>query len=451
LAYKVASEGIVLLKNENKILPLGRGDKLAIIGNFAKIPRYQGAGSSLVTPTRVENLVDNLEARFAAGYNLMGKTNPGLIKEAKQLAASADKVVVVVGLTFLEESEGFDRTSYGIAPGHQQLLDAVIDSNPNVIVVLQNGSPVAMPWLDRVDGVIETYLGGQAGGRALADVLTGKVNPSGKLAETFPARIEDNPTYIAWAGEEDKTYYNEGIFVGYRYYDRKRIDPLFPFGYGLSYSNFEIDDLSIERSEFTENDTVTVSVTVKNTGKVAGQEVIQLYVRDVESSVSRPEKELKHFAKVLLQPGEKKEVSFQLSNRDFAFYSARHKQWVTESGDFSILVGNSSRNLPLQQQVRLSVISPPKMVFTRYSLLKDVREHPVGKKLIENIMKNLFGGVQPNQANEAMSEQEQVAAMKWANGMKFLINDMPIKNLVKFSKGEMSEDDLGNILAALNQ
>ena len=451
LAYRVASEGIVLLKNENKILPLNEDEKLAVIGNFAKIPRYQGSGSSLVTPTRIDNLIDNLDATFAAGYDLLGKTTPGLIEEARRVAESVDKVVVVVGLTFLEESEGFDRDSYGIAPGHQQLLQAVIDSNTNVIVVLQNGSPVAMPWIDQVDGVVEAYLGGQAGGRALADVLTGKVNPSGKLAETFPVKIEDNPTYIAWAGEEGRTYYNEGVYVGYRYYDKKQLKPLFPFGFGLSYSTFEFGDLSVNPVEFSENDTVTVSLQVKNNGRVFGQEVVQLYVSDIESSVNRPEKELKHFAKVLLQPGEQKKVSFQLSSRDFAFFSARHNQWITESGDFTIQIGNSSRNLPLQQKIKLSVANTPKKVFTKYSLIKELQGHPVGKTIIDELMKNLAGPFLPDDVNEAMSEEDKVKTMKVGITMKALMDDMPLKNIVQFSKGQVSEDDLNDILATLNQ
>jgi len=451
LAYKVAAEGMVLLKNDNKILPLNTGEKLAVVGNFAKSPRYQGSGSSLVNPTQVDNLIDNLDASFAAGYDLMGRTSPELIAEAQQLAKSADKVVLVVGLTFLEESEGFDRSSYGIAPGHLQLLHAVTEVNPNVVVVLQNGSPVAMPWIDKVDGVVEAYLGGQAGGLALADLLTGKVNPSGKLAETFPVKIEDNPTYIAWAGEEGKTHYSEGVFVGYRYYDKKQIEPLFPFGYGLSYSNFEFGELRLDQAEISEKDTLSVSLKVKNTGKLAGQEVVQLYVTDKESSVNRPERELKHFAKVFLKPGEEKEVSFTLTHRDFTFFSELHNQWLSESGDFSILIGNSSRNLPLQQTVKLSVIDVPKPVYTKYSLVKDVQGHPVGQMFIAKLMQQLAGGYMSLKPAEEMSEAEQVTAMKVNITMKALIADMPVKNIVQFSKGQVSEQDLNNILAALNQ
>ncbi len=458
LAYKVASEGIVLLKNDNQILPLSKKDDIAIVGAFAKTPRYQGAGSSLVTPTKVDNLVDNLEASFAPGYDMMGQTSLELIAEARQVAETADKVIVVIGLTFLEESEGFDRRSYGIAPGHQKLLNEVIAVNPNVVVVLQNGSPVSMPWLDQVDGVVEAYLGGQAGGLALADVLTGKVNPSGKLAETFPKRIEDNPTYIGWAGEEGKTYYNEGVFVGYRYYDKKQVEPLFPFGYGLSYSSFALADLKVNRDQISETDSVTVTVKVKNTGKLAGKEVVQLYVKDEASSVNRPERELKHFAKVDLQPGEQKEVSFQLSNRDFAFYSAQHEQWISESGEFSIQVGSSSRDLPLKQTISLAVANPPKVNFTKYSLVKEVQHHPVGKKIISEIIQNLAGDYMAKE-NAAESKAAgvvdpgvaKVQKMKMGLTMQALILDMPIKNIVQFSKGQVSENDLNQILAVLNQ
>jgi beta-glucosidase len=450
LAYKVASEGIVLLKNDNGILPLGKNEKIAVIGNFAKIPRYQGSGSSLVNPTRIDNLIDNLKATFAPGYDLMGKTSPEQLEQAKQIARAADKVVVVIGLTFLEESEGFDRASYGIAPGHRQLLEAVIASNPNVIVVLQNGSPVAMPWIDQVGAVVEAYLGGQAGGRALADVLTGKVNPSGKLAETFPVSIEDNPTHIAWAGEEGKSYYSEGVFVGYRYYDKKNVEPLFPFGYGLSYTSFEFSDISVDRVAFSEKDTVNISVVVKNTGKIAGQEVVQLYVKDLVSSVMRPEKELKHFSKILLKPGEKKTVSFQLSNRDFAFYSARHKQWISETGDFTVMIGNSSQNLPEQHEISLLVLNPPKEVFTKYSLIKELKGHPVGDRIIADVVMNLVGE-RSREAQENPSEADRIAAMKRDILMKHLLADMPIKNVVQFSKGQVSEADLDKMLGELNR
>ena len=451
LAYKVAAEGIVLLKNNDGILPLDKDDNLAVIGNFAKTPRYQGSGSSLVNPTQLDNLIDNLDASFAPGYDLMGNTSPELIREATQVARSADKVIVVVGLTFQEESEGFDRSTYGIAPGHQELLNAIIDVNPKVIVVLQNGSPVAMPWIGRVEAVVEAYLGGQAGGRALADILTGKVNPSGKLAETFPVKIEDNPTYLAWAGEEGKTYYNEGMFVVYRYYDKKQVEPLFPFGFGLSYSSFELEDLNISQSKISENDTVTVTLNVKNTGKVAGHEVIQLYVKDVDSSVGRPEKELKHFSKVFLQPGELKAVTFQLSNRDFAFFSEKHDQWITESGEFSILVGNSSRNLNLEERIIMSVVNPPKEIYTRYSLVKEVKNNPVGAKIIDELIRNLLGDSLLSGESESDSEIEQIKAMKVGLTMSALIMDMPLKNIVQFSKGTVSEDALNKVLQVLNQ
>ena len=381
----------------------------------------------------------------------MGQTDTEKLKEAKKVARKADKVVVVIGLTFLEESEGFDRENYSIAPGHLQLLETVIDANPNVIVVLQNGSPVAMPWIDRVDGVVEAYLGGQAGGRALADVLTGKVNPSGKLAETFPIKIEDNPTYVGWAGEEGASYYNEGVFVGYRYYDKKKVEPLFPFGFGLSYTTFEFADINVDRTSLSENDTVNISVSVKNTGKVFGKEVVQLYVKDLEASVGRPEKELKHFAKISLKPGEQKDVSFQLSNRDFAFYSARHEQWITETGDFTILVGSSSRNLPLQKNVTLSVQNPPKEVFTRYSLMKSLKGHPVGEKIMADIKSNLFGSFGGDGTKKNLSEAEQVNLMKTSLMLEKLLEDMPIKNIVQFSAGKVTEADLEQMLAGLNQ
>jgi beta-glucosidase len=455
IAKKVAAEGAVLLKNENNILPLAREDKVAVIGNFAKLPRYQGSGSSMVEPTQLDNLYQHLSKQrnttFAKGYDLMGKTSSSLLNQAILTAREADKVVLVVGLTFIEESEAYDRASYSIAPDHLKLLQEVVKVNSNVVVVLQNGSPVAMPWIENVDAVLEAYLGGQGGGSALADILTGQVNPSGKLAETFPVRIEDNPSYINWLGEEGKVRYGEGIFVGYRYYDKKKITPLFPFGFGLSYTDFAFSDLSLNKSSLTENESIEVSVTVTNTGKVAGQEVVQLYVSDQQASVQRPEKELKHFAKVSLKPGERKTVKFELSFRDFAFFSETHNRWVAESGEFSILVGNASNQLPLKQSVTLNVLNPPKKLFTRYSLLKDLKGHPVGDKLVEKVYKALIGSRLDGKDFDLMTDEEKVTYKKTEVLFEHILDEMPFKIFSSFAGKNMTDKDVEKLIDSPNQ
>ncbi|NLG96086.1 MAG: glycosyl hydrolase [Chloroflexi bacterium] len=357
LARQVAAEGAVLLKNDSApecpsgLLPLSAGAKIALIGRFAREPRYQGAGSSLINPTRLENLYDELSRLtgegsllYAPGYTSKGETNEDLIQEALNAAGQTDVVVICAGLTDMDEVEGIDRKHMRLPAGHDALIERIAAEHRRVVVVLSNGSPVEMPWVDQVPAILEGYLGGQAGASAVAAILTGQVNPSGKLAETFPLRLEDNPSHPYYPGGPVTVEYRESIYVGYRYYDTAGIPVLFPFGHGLSYTTFEYSDLRLNRS----GDTVTAVFKVKNTGSIAGKETAQLYVRDVESAAFRPEKELKGFAKVELQPGEEREISIALGPRAFAYYDAGSREWVVEPGDFEILVGASSRDIRLK-------------------------------------------------------------------------------------------------------
>lgn len=266
------------------------------------------------------------------------------------MASQAETVVLFAGLPDRYESEGYDRVHLHIPENQKRLIDAVAEVNSNIIVVLSNGAPIEMPWLDKVQGLLEGYLGGQALGGAIADILFGDENPSGKLAETFPKQLSDNPSYLFFPGEGDRVEYREGIFVGYRYYDTKNVETLFPFGYGLSYTTFEYSNLSVSSKQLKDTETLTITVNVKNTGAVAGKEVVQLYVKDVQSSVSRPEKELKGFEKVELQPGEEKAVTFSLNKRAFAYYNTELKGWHVESGKFELLVGKSSKELFYQKR-----------------------------------------------------------------------------------------------------
>ncbi len=352
LARETARESMVLLKNKNKFLPLKKEGEIAVIGEFAKAPRYQGGGSSHIKPTKLEDIVEEIEksagsaanVSYAQGYHRDKDTiDEALIEEAKELASKADTVVLFVGLPDRYESEGYDRMHLHIPENHQRLIEAVAEVNKNIVVVLSNGAPIEMPWLDKVKGVLEGYLGGQALGGAIADILFGDANPSGKLAETFPKQLSDNPSYLFFPGDGDKVEYREGIFVGYRYYDTKKVETLFPFGYGLSYTTFEYSNLTISASGIKDTDTVSVTVNVRNTGSLAGKEVVQLYVKDVASSISRPEKELKGFEKVELQSGEEKAVSFTLDKRAFAYYNVELADWHVESGEFEVLVGGILR------------------------------------------------------------------------------------------------------------
>lgn len=359
LAIKAACEGAVLLKNEDGILPLKKRARIALIGEFAKHPRYQGAGSSLVNPWRLDNAYDQAmklpnhsDIIYARGYDILSdEPDRQLIDEACNAARTADVAVILAGLTDDYESEGFDRTHMRMPPAHNLLIEEVARANPNVVVVLCNGAPVEMPWIKSAKAVLELYLSGQGGGTALWRLLYGEANPCGKLAETFPEKLEDCPS-TAWFPMGPKgVEYRESIYVGYRFFDKADVKPLFPFGHGLSYTTFEYSDLVLEPETMDENGILSIRFKIRNTGTMAGKEIVQVYVRDVESAIFRPIKELKEFAKVSLEPGEEKEVGFQLDKRAFAFYDTQLQDWRVETGEFEILVGASSRDIRLSARV----------------------------------------------------------------------------------------------------
>jgi beta-glucosidase len=405
LARKVAGEGAVLLKNEREILPLQENIKIALMGEFAKTPRYQGAGSSLMNPTQLDNLYDEIaklvgegNLSYAPGYTKKGDhPDDALIQEAVAHAKVADFVVICAGLTDFYETEGLDRTHIKMPPGHEALINSVASVHSNVIVVLSNGAPVEMPWVNDISGIIEGYLGGQAGAGAIADILFGKVNPSGKLAETFPYKLEDNPSYHYIPGGPATVEYRESLYVGYRYYDTVDQDVLFPFGFGLSYTTFEYSDLQISQEKISDTDTLTVKLKVKNTGNVAGKEIIQLYVRDVESTAFRPEKELKGFTKVDLQPDEETEVILELNSRAFAYYEPRLNDWHVEAGTFEIMVGASSANIRLKAKVQVNSAQTTSSADDHLKLATYYK-FPKGKPVSQVDFESLLGRpVPPNQ------------------------------------------------------
>ncbi|MDF2788121.1 MAG: glycosyl hydrolase [Neobacillus sp.] len=448
LAREVARESMVLLKNEDGILPLKKEGTIAVIGEFAKTPRYQGGGSSHVNPTRLENIFDEIQkvaststVVYAQGYDLKrDEIDEKLLAEAREAAIQSDVAVLFVGLPDRYESEGYDREHLRIPANHQILIEAVAEVQPNVVVVLSNGAPVEMPWLSKAKGLLEAYLGGQALGGAIADLLFGEVSPSGKLAETFPKELRHNPSYLNFPGEGDKVEYKEGIFVGYRYYDAKAIEPLFPFGYGLSYTSFDYSNLKIDKAEMDDTETVQISVSVKNSGEVAGKEIVQLYVRDIESTVIRPEKELKSFEKVELQPGEEKEVNFILDKRAFAYYNVDIQDWHVESGLFEILVGKSSAEILLTGSIQVNSTVAVRKLVHRNTTMGDVLTEPALSPILKEAIEKL-NGVGPFAMAADPDAEEMFQAF-----MKFL----PLRALATFNPEKFSEEMLNALIEKLN-
>ena len=389
-ARKIADESMVLLKNDG-ILPLKRSQKLAFIGKFAETPRFQGGGSSHVNSYKVTSALEaakGLDVTYAPGYDTnTTESDEALLKEALEAAKNADVAVVFVGITDAMESEGMDRRTLSMPKNHEALVKAVSEVQKNTVVVVMCGGCITMPWIDDVRGVLYAYLGGEAVGTATLDLLFGDVNPSGKLAETFPRRLEDNPSYLYFFGDEqNKTEYREGVFVGYRYYDKKNMDVLFPFGYGLSYTTFEYSNLTLDKSEMNDTDTLTVSVNIRNTGKVKGKEVVQLYVGMPESHTIRPVKELRGFEKIELEPGEEKTVTFTLAKRAFAYYRTDISDWYVESGDYTIMAAKSSRDIACTATVNVTSTTQIKRVYTMNSTIEEIMGSPVGREILGKMM-----------------------------------------------------------------
>ncbi len=360
IALEVAEGSMQLLKNDDGILPIKKGQKVAVIGEMAKAPRYQGAGSSVINPTQIDNAFDALtdlgvNAVYAQGYEKSkDECNKELFAQAIEAAKNADIAIVFAGLTERFEGEGYDRDNIEMPSSHNALISEIAKVNPNVAVVLAGGSVIRMPWINEVKALLNSGLSGQASGTAVAKILSGEINPSGKTSETYPLSYGDNPTYGNYLTSPVTAEHRESVYIGYRYYDKAKKDVLFPFGYGLSYTTFEYSNLKLSATDIKDTEKITVSFKIKNTGTVAGAEVAQVYVADKESTIFRPEKELKGFKKVFLQPGEEEEVSIELCKRAFAFFNVEINDWCVESGEFDILVGASSRDIKLSQTINVS-------------------------------------------------------------------------------------------------
>ncbi|MBT1164213.1 exo-alpha-(1-_6)-L-arabinopyranosidase [Bifidobacterium felsineum] len=430
VAHQAAIESVVLLKNDEAILPLdpSAGEKIAVIGEFARTPRYQGGGSSHITPTKMTSFLDTLaergiEANFALGFTLdLEPADPALEAEAVEAAKTADKVLMFLGLPEAAESEGFDRENLDMPAKQIELLKQVAEVNPNVAVVLSNGSVVSVhPWAQYAKGILESWLLGQAGGPALADVIFGKVSPSGKLAQSIPLDINDDPSMLNWPGEEGHVDYGEGVFVGYRYYDtyNKAVD--YPFGYGLSYATFEISDVKATK---TGDNTATVTATVTNTSDVDAAETVQVYVAPGKADVARPVHELKGFAKVFLKAGESETVTIDLDERAFAYWSEKFNDWHVEAGEYGIEVGASSRDIAATVSVELDGDGKTQPL-TEWSTFGEWSADSDGAKVVEALAAAGEAGELPKLPDNAM--------------MRMFLNSMPINSLPTLM-GEAGKD-----------
>ncbi len=449
-AAKIAEECMVLLKNEGNILPLSKNEKIAFIGGFAEKPRFQGGGSSHINSFKIEDALSNCkdiaDITYAKGFPAdRDLEDEKEFAKALETAEKADKVVVFAGLPDVFESEGYDRQHMRLPECQNKLISKIAKVNPNIVVVLHNGSPVEMPWISEVKGVLDAYLSGEAVGKALARILFGDANPSGHLAESFPVRLEDTPCYINFPGKRGKVYYNEGVFVGYRYYDTKNIKVLFPFGHGLSYTTFSIDNLKVERSGKKDTDSIKVSVDVTNTGSVAGKEVVQLYVSDKTGTEVRPVKELKGFEKVELKPGEKKTVTMELDYRSFAYYSTEINDWFTPGGKYEIMVGNSSANIAVCEEIEIEATKKLPFEVKLTTTFGEIENIPELQDIIkEKLMPFLaiFGAGEDKEsdaASEAISNEMSKAMARY----------MPLRSLRSF--GNVSNDDLQKLVDMMNQ
>lgn len=444
-AQHVAEESIVLLKNE-AVLPLEEQENVAFIGGFVKNPRYQGGGSSHVNSFKVTSAWDALEEKknvtYAEGFSSeKDEYDEKLAAEAIETAKKADKAIIFAGLPESFESEGYDRKHMHLPECQNKLIEEIVKVQPNTIVVLHNGAAVEMPWLKSVKGLVEAYLGGQAVGQALVNILYGAVNPSGKLAETLPIKLEDNPSYLNF-GDGVKVEYHEGIFVGYRYYEKKKMDVAFPFGHGLSYTTFEYSNLRTDKDTMTEGETIQVSVDVTNTGDRAGKEIVQLYVSDLTNAARRPEKELKGFEKVALNPGETKTVIFTVDKRSLAWYNTEIQDWYAASGAYELLIAASSQDVRLTKTIqwKSTQVLPLHlhMNSTLGELQADERSRDFGIEL-KLKMNALFGLGSSEDSTDAVSSE-------MGDAIAFSI---PVRNAVGF--GLCTKEELQKKLDELNQ
>jgi beta-glucosidase len=435
LARALAAESVVLLKNSG-VLPLKKTDRLLLVGENAKSPHFQGGGSSHVNGYRVD---DGVELFSQGGYDCVYRPDFADVDGILAAAETRDVAVLFVGTPEAEESEGFDRSTLDLPQAQNALIDALCDAGARVVVVVYGGGAVTMPWAERVDAALAGFLLGEAANAAVYDVLTGAVNPSGRLAETFARRLEDTPAYLSFPGRRDTTFYGESLFVGYRYFDTKKIAPLFPFGHGLSYTAFHYSDAWVDKGDFRDDETAAVTVTVTNRGDVAGKEVVQLYVgfQTAAGSAPRPVKALRGFKKIALAPGQAETVTFTLTSRAFARYDGDARAWRVDTGAYDILLGASSADIRGQVRVNVTTTFVEQKIFTRDTLMGDIVNEPGGQGFIAGMVARAGARLSGNTAHK---EGDREAFMK-------MVLSMPIKTLILIG---MPAEEIDGALRRLN-
>lgn len=428
LAREAAVASAVLLKNDNAILPLSIRGRIAIVGEFARTPRYQGAGSSQVVPTRLDKPLDAIKSvaadvTFAPGFTLDSIPNPALVSDAVTVSADADVAVLFLGLPSEDESEGYDRLHIDLPADQLELLRAVREVNSNIIVVLANGGVVGVAdWQDQAGAVLEGWLLGQAGGQALADLLFGFENPSGRLTETIPLALQDNPSHLFFPGADQHVRYGEGIYIGYRYYETLDRPVAYPFGFGLSYTTFAVKDLQVAS---TGPNCADVTASVTNTGNRSGREVVQVYVRDTHSRVDRPARELAAFDKVHLDPGETVTVTMIVDEEAFRYWSPKQHRWVIEPGevDIEVSIGSSDDRVIATMTIEGDGVVEP---LTSMSTLDEWFADPAGAEALENVLSD---------SDRAIDDH-----------MRRLVGNMPLAKLASFGLG-VTEATLSQLMS----
>ncbi len=448
LAGKIEEECAVLLKNDG-ILPLDKNDTIAIIGKFAKSPRFQGGGSSHINSFKVTSFMDAAHGKghdliYAQGYDdSKDEIDRPLITKAVNAAKKSDVAVIFAGLPDNFESEGYDRKHMRMPDCQNKLIEEVLKVQSNVVVVLNNGSPVEMPWINDVKGVFEMYLGGQNVGLAEYNLLFGKTNPSGRLPETFPVKLEDNPSFLNFPGYDDNVNYAESIFVGYRYYDAKKAEVLFPFGHGLSYTTYKYSNFKVSKRKIKDTDTLEVSVDVSNVGRMAGKEVVQIYVSPAESKIQRPLRELRAFEKVSLKAGETKTVSFTLDKRAFSYFDTKINDWYVPSGDYDIEAGSSSRNIQFSKKVNVESAPLTRRKFDENSTFSDFMTDPRLEALLKPVVDSF------NHVNDKKEVKKSEAISP--EMVEATFGPTPLRSVLGFGDGSYDHEKLKEVTDKANK